>query len=146
VPEPSLHHIGYVIASIARSLKDWRVSLSPVSVTETFEDEIQRARVAFLNLPPAGAVKIELVEPLGADSPVASFLEKGGGLHHLCFEVDDLHAQIRLMKANHAVLVRRPQPAAAFNGRRIAWMQTRERLLLEYLERGPLPPGLDHVR
>ncbi len=138
VPEPSLHHIGYVVASIAEDIDRWKLALSAISVTETYEDEIQQARVAFLDLPPAGLTKVELVEPLGQDSRVASFLEKGGGLHHLCFEVDDLERQITQMKMQKALLLRRPQPAVAFGGRRIAWMLTPEKLLVEYLER-------DHV-
>ena len=89
----------------------------------------------FLDLPPDGAVKLELIEPLGSDSPVAKFDQKGGGLHHLCFEVDDVDEQIQKMKILKAMLIRRPQPAVAFGGRRIAWMQTREKLLVEYLER-----------
>ena len=135
VPEPSLHHIGYVVASIAEDIDRWKLALSAISVTETYEDEIQQARVAFLDLPPAGLTKVELVEPLGQQSRVASFLEKGGGLHHLCFEVDDMELQISQMKMQKAMLLRRPQPAVAFGGRRIAWMLTREKLLIEYLER-----------
>lgn len=104
------------------------------SVTEIFEDEIQRARVAFLDLPPGGT-RVELVEPIGPDSPVARFLDKGGGLHHLCFEVDDIDRQISTMKTQLAMLVRQPKPAVAFGGRRIGWMLTREKLLIEYLER-----------
>ena len=136
MPEPSLPHIGYVVASIADDMDRWRLALSAISVTEIYEDEIQQARVAFLDLPPAGLTKVELVEPLGQDSRVAGFLEKGGGLHHLCFEVDDLEQQISEMKIQNALLLRRPQPAVAFGGRRIAWMLTREKLLIEYLERG----------
>ncbi len=135
VPEPSLHHIGYVVSSIAEGIDRWKLVLSAISVTETYEDEIQQARVAFLDLSPAGLTKVELVEPLGQDSRVAGFLEKGGGLHHLCFEVDDLERQISEMKIQNAMLLRRPQPAVAFGGRRIAWMLTREKLLIEYLER-----------
>jgi methylmalonyl-CoA/ethylmalonyl-CoA epimerase len=136
VPEPSLHHIGYVVASIAEEIDRWRLALSAVSVTATYEDQIQQARVAFLDLPPDGLTKVELVEPLGQDSRVASFLNRGGGLHHLCFEVDDIDRQLSQMKMQKAMLLRRPQPAVAFGGRRIAWMLTREKLLIEYLERG----------
>jgi len=135
VPEPSLHHIGYVVASIAENIDRWRMALSAIGVTETYEDEIQRARVAFLDLPPTGLTKVELVEPMGPDSPVTAFLHKGGGLHHLCFEVDDIERQIAGMKTQKAMLLRRPQPAVAFGGRRIGWMLTREKLLIEYLER-----------
>jgi methylmalonyl-CoA/ethylmalonyl-CoA epimerase len=136
VPNPSLHHVGYVVSSIAESIERWQTAVSPISTSETFDDPIQRARVIFLDLPPDGGVKLELIEPLGSDSPVAKFDQKGGGLHHLCFEVDDVEEQIRKMRVLKAMLIRQPKPAVAFGGRRIAWMQTRERLLVEYLERG----------
>jgi methylmalonyl-CoA/ethylmalonyl-CoA epimerase len=135
VPDPSLHHVGYVVTSIAESIDRWQHAVLPVSISEAFGDAIQRARVIFLGLPPDGAVKLELVEPLGPDSRVASFDQKGGGLHHLCFEVDDIEQQIGKMKLLKAMLIRRPQPAVAFGGRRIAWMRTRDKLLVEYLER-----------
>jgi methylmalonyl-CoA/ethylmalonyl-CoA epimerase len=66
---------------------------------------------------------------------VLEFLKRGGGLHHLCFEVDDLDSQIRQMRASRSVLARAPLPAVAFDGRRIGWMLTPDRLLVEYLER-----------
>jgi len=135
MPDPSLHHVGYVVTSIAESLDRWQRAVLPVSISAAFEDAIQRARVIFLDLPPDGAVKLELVEPLGPDSPVASFDQKGGGLHHLCFEVDDIEQQIDKMKLLKGMLIRRPQTAVAFGGRRIAWMRSCDKLLVEYLER-----------
>jgi methylmalonyl-CoA/ethylmalonyl-CoA epimerase len=125
-----------VVSSIAESIERWQSAVSPISTSEIFDDPIQRARVIFLDLPPDGGVKLELIEPLGSDSPVAKFDQKGGGLHHLCFEVDDVDEQIQKMRVLKAMLIRHPKPAVAFGGRRIAWMQTRERLLVEYLERG----------
>ena len=135
MPDSSLHHVGYVVTSIAASIDRWRHAVMPVSISRVSDDTIQRARVIFLDLPPDGAVKLELVEPLGPDSPVTGFAQKGGGLHHLCFEVDDIQEQIDAMKRLKAMLIRRPQPAPAFGERRIAWMLTRDKLLLEYLER-----------
>jgi methylmalonyl-CoA/ethylmalonyl-CoA epimerase len=135
MPDPSLHHVGYVVPSIADSIDRWQQAVLPVSISEAFDDAIQRARVIFLDLPPDGTVKLELVEPVGPDSPVAGFDQKGGGLHHVCFEVDDIEQQIGKMKLLKAMLIRHPQPAVAFRGRRIAWMRTRDKLLVEYLER-----------
>ena len=138
MPSPSsltLHHIGCVVDSIENRIESYRVCLGSASVSQIFTDPIQRSRVAFLALPPSGAVQLELVEPAASDSPVARFLEKGGGLHHLCYEVDDLQAQIQWMKSERAVLIRSPRPAVAFGGRRIAWMRTPDSLLIEYLER-----------
>ena len=85
--------------------------------------------------PAEEGVQVELVAPAGPGSPVAPFLAKGGGMHHLCYEVDLLEPQIETMKRRKAVVIRPPKPAVAFGGRRIAWMVTRERLVLEYVER-----------
>lgn len=134
MPEPSLHHVGYVVPSIADGVERWKATLGAVSASGIFDDPIQRARVLFLEFA-SGGTCIELVEPLSADAPVAHFLEKGGGLHHLCFEVDDILQHITRMKAQQALLVRQPKPAVAFDGRLIAWMMTREKLLVEYLQR-----------
>jgi len=131
----SLHHIGCVVDSIEQRIESYRLSLGAVSVSQIFEDPIQRSRVAFLDLPTPGLVQFELVQPAGPDSPVTRFLEKGGGLHHLCYEVDDLGEQIQWMKSQRATLLRSPKPAVAFGGRHIAWMRTRDALLIEYLER-----------
>jgi methylmalonyl-CoA/ethylmalonyl-CoA epimerase len=131
----SLHHIGHVVSSIGESLDHWRASLGGVEVSEVFEDPIQKVRVVFIDLPPAGTPQYELVEPASADSPVWRFAEQGGGLHHLCFEVDNLDEHIVHMKSLKAALIRPPRPAVAFGGRRIAWMHLREKLLVEYLER-----------
>jgi methylmalonyl-CoA/ethylmalonyl-CoA epimerase len=78
--------------------------------------------------------QIELVEPAAPDSPVVNFLRKGGGLHHLCYEVSDLEAHLSRMRERGGMVVKRPLPAVAFENRRIAWVFTRQKLLLEFLE------------
>jgi len=78
---------------------------------------------------------IELVEPAGAESPVQNFLKRGGGLHHLCYEVDSLTAQLQLSRSLGGLIVRQPMPAVAFGGRQIAWVYTADKLLTEYLAR-----------
>jgi methylmalonyl-CoA/ethylmalonyl-CoA epimerase len=94
---------------------------------------LQGARVSFLT-GGAGEPQLELIEPTGASSPVAGAAQRGGGLHHLCYEVVSLEKQLESSRAAGAVLVRSPQPAVAFENRRICWVFTRERLLVEYLE------------
>ena len=103
--------------------------------SQIFHDPIQRVKVAFLRPGVGPEVQIELVEPVGENSPVRRFLETSkGGMHHLCYEVADLEESVRVMRANGSLLVRPPKPAVAFAGRRIAWVLTAERLLIEYLE------------
>ena len=130
----TLHHIGFVVAAIEPSIQGFAQSLAGSWDGNIFEDPNQRVKVAFLRR--SGEPQVELVEPGADDSPVSKFLrERGGGLHHFCYETDDLEAEMKSMRSRGAKPVRRPMPAVAFNNRRIAWMLTRENLLVELLER-----------
>ena len=137
----NLHHLGFVVADIAVGMKGFVHSLAASWDGRVFEDPIQRVKVAFLTIRP-GEPLIELVEPTTESSPVRRFLaERGGGLHHVCYEVDDLDDQMAEMKARRCMMIRRPRPAIAFDSRRIAWMLTAEKLLVELLEKGNQQPA-----
>jgi|SRR5580704_14312520 methylmalonyl-CoA/ethylmalonyl-CoA epimerase len=139
---PVWHHVGFVVADIARSMEGFLRSLNGSWDEQIFEDPHQRVKVAFLSTRP-GEPQIELVQPVGEKSPVGKFLrEKGGGLHHFCYQTEDLGAEIKVFRSRGAILVRPPLPAVAFSGRRIAWVLTRELLLVELLEAGA-GPALD---
>lgn len=135
MPNATLHHIGYVVASAEDSITRFCGSLAAKAVSEIFDDPLQQARVVFIDPDSSDGVKIELVAPMGPSSPVAAFVQKGGGLHHVCYEVDDLDAELQDSRRRKLVLLRPPKPAVAFDGRRIAWVITPEKLLIEYLER-----------
>jgi len=135
VAESRLHHVGYVVASISGSAPQFARSLCLSWDGQVIHDPLQFVNVTFLPANLATESTIELVESAGPRSPVRKFAEAGGGLHHVCYEVDDLQAQIQHSQAAGATLVRVPLPAKAFDGRKIAWMVTPEKLLVEYLER-----------
>ncbi len=139
MPEPlsaerSLHHVGYVVADIAGSIDNFAHSVGARWDGVISEDPNQRVKVAFLTVRDRDA-QIELVEPAEGMSPVREFLQKGGGLHHLCYEVDHLDSELAAFRSRRAVIAKRPKPAVAFAGRRIAWVLTAEKLLIELLER-----------
>jgi methylmalonyl-CoA/ethylmalonyl-CoA epimerase len=135
-----LHHLGFVVADIATGMEGFVRSLNAAWDGKIYEDPHQKVKVAFLSTKPGDAL-IELVEPAAEDAPVRRFLmERGGGLHHVCYEVDDLEKHMAEMKARRAMIVRRPKPAVAFEGRRIAWMLTAEKLLVELLEKDNRQP------
>jgi methylmalonyl-CoA/ethylmalonyl-CoA epimerase len=135
INQPMLHHIGYVVPSIAAAGARFAKSLGAVWDERIIHDPLQKVFVSFLTQGNELAPQIELVEPAGEDSPVLEFLKRGGGLHHLCYEVGDLDLHIQQMRAGRSMLARAPLPAVAFDGRRIGWMLTPDRLLVEYLER-----------
>jgi methylmalonyl-CoA/ethylmalonyl-CoA epimerase len=129
-----LHHIGFVVASIRSSAPGFMRSLGATWDGAIFTDPGQKVRVAFLTPAPGDAL-IELVEPHAEDAPVSAFLrEKGQGLHHLCYEVHMLEEAIAELRSKGSLIAKPPKPAVAFEGRRIAWLLTAEKLLLELLE------------
>ncbi len=129
-----LHHLGFVVADIAAAMPGFVRSMGATWDGQIFADPHQKVKVAFLSTRPGDAL-IELVEPNGDDSPVLRFLnEKGGGLHHACYEVADLEQGLSDFRSRGSLLVKRSKPAVAFQGRRIAWVLTPEKFLVELLE------------
>jgi len=132
----TLHHLGFVVASISAVAEEFAFSISTRWDGEITHDPIQRVRVTFLTPLDVRNPVYELIEPASEASPVSNFLKKrGGGLHHVCYEIDNLEAGLRDARSAGLVIVAEPAPAMAFAGRRIAWICSRHRLLIELLER-----------
>jgi hypothetical protein len=88
--QPSLHHIGYVVPSIAADGARFAKSVAATWDERIIQTRCREFRSRFSYRPPAGqsTAQIELVEPGGENPPVLAFLSRGGGLHHLCYEVE----------------------------------------------------------
>jgi methylmalonyl-CoA/ethylmalonyl-CoA epimerase len=129
-----LHHMGFVVADIATAMPAFVRSMAAEWDGQIFEDPLQKAKVAFLTTR-QGDAQVELVQPAGENSPVRRFLqERGGGMHHLCYEVANLEAELAGFRSRGAAIASRPKPAVAFGGRHIAWVITSEKFLVELLE------------
>jgi len=127
------HHVGYAVRDIQSYLDNFMTPLfRPLRVSEAVADPIQQVRVCFVEMP--GGTVIELVEPLGDTSPVMELVgSQRGGLYHLCYEVDDLDAEIARFRGKRCMPLGKPVPAAAFDGRRIVFLLTPQRDLIELL-------------
>ena len=97
-----INHLGIAAKSIDEALKFWQDALGLENVhTEIVED--QKVRVAML---PIGESRIELLEPTSEDSPISKFLEKrGGGIHHIAVEVENIEASLAKLKSTGARLI-----------------------------------------
>lgn len=131
----SFHHVGYVVSSIAKVGQAFARSLGAEWDGVIIHDPLQQARVTFMRCGGPETPAVELVEPAGEKSPLHKVVAKGGGLHHICYEVDSLDVQLSQSRSAGCLIVKDPLPAVAFGGRRIAWVYTRQKLLVEYLER-----------
>lgn len=130
-----LHHLGFVVSSISTVAESFAAYMSASWDGEIIHDPIQRVRVAFFDPVDSRNPVFELVEPATEDSPVSDFLKKRGGLHHVCYEVNDLDAALKKARLATWAIASYPAPAVAFNRRRIAWVFSKQRLLMELLER-----------
>jgi methylmalonyl-CoA/ethylmalonyl-CoA epimerase len=97
-----INHLGIATKSIDEALNFWVGAMGLENIhSETVED--QKVRVAML---PLGESRIELLEPTSDDSPISKFLEKrGGGIHHVAVEVDDIYASLEEMRAQGTRLI-----------------------------------------
>ncbi len=130
-----LHHVGVATRKLAQTTETLESLFGYRTIAGPFADPIQRVSVSFLTLSAEDEVQVELVEPLAEDSPVTAILQKGGGAaYHLCMETSDLDAALTHSKALGCMLVSPPAPAVAFGGRRIAWIYTPTRQLVELVE------------
>lgn len=110
-----IDHVGIAVRSIAEARKTYEAL--GLHVEEIEEVPHEGVRVALI---PCGESRIELLEPMSPDSPVAKFLEKKGpGIHHLCLASDDVRGDdARLREAGLQVL--RPEPTRGAGG---CWVQ-----------------------
>jgi methylmalonyl-CoA/ethylmalonyl-CoA epimerase len=113
-----IDHVAILVDDIEVALRFWRDGLT-LPLTHVEDVPEQDAVVAFL---PAGEAEIELVKPTTDDSGVARFLQRHGpGLHHICFEVDDLGQCLARLEALGIRLVN-TEPVIGTAGKRIAFI------------------------
>ncbi len=104
-------HIGVAVRSIdeAKALYEGM----GLAITEIEDVPQEKVRVAMI---PCGDVRIELLEPTAADSPIAKFLEtRGPGLHHVCLGTDDVHGDDQTLRDRGFRLLRE-QPSLGAEG------------------------------
>jgi methylmalonyl-CoA epimerase len=133
-----IDHIAIAVHSIEEALQAYEGALG-LELADVGEVPEQGVRVAFL---PTGESELELVEPLTSESGVAKFLEKRGeGIHHICFEVDDIEAALQDL-ADKGVPLIDEQPRQGAHGR-VAFLHPKSThgVLIELIEKhGGEPP------
>ena len=119
-----LNHVAIAVPDIAAGAAQYRDVLG-AQVTEPTPQPEHGVTVVFIELP---NTKIELLEPLGADSPIAKFLEKSpaGGIHHVCYEVDDIRAARDRLKATGARVLGDGEPKTGAHGKPVLFLHPKD--------------------
>jgi methylmalonyl-CoA/ethylmalonyl-CoA epimerase len=139
-----INHIALVVEDIEAALHFWRDTLQlELSHVEDVPD--QESVVAFL---PIADIEVELVKPTSKDSGVARFLERHGpGIHHICFEVDDIEGCLGILREKEIELIN-PEPVIGTAGKRIAFLHpsSTHGVLIELYEVTPQEPEIRLAR
>jgi methylmalonyl-CoA/ethylmalonyl-CoA epimerase len=140
-----LHHIGLVAPHLSELAEVFR-SLGLRQATPPEPDLIQKVTASFIASDKGKGTYIELLEPLSDDSPIANFLKKrGGGLHHLCFEVDDIDSMVARLVERGFKMVSAPVECVGYDRgfrpgstqpTRIAFFLLENKVLIELLQEG----------
>ncbi len=128
-----IDHIGIAVSSIREALAFFEEALG-IKLERVDSEEGGRTQVAFL---PVGSSDVELVEPQDPNSGLAKFLAKRGeGIHHICFEVDDIERALATLKAHGAQLIDET-PRQNGHGQRYAFIHPKSAhgVLIELYER-----------
>jgi len=114
----NINHIAIIVPELEGALEFWEGALG-LTLERTASVPEEGVDVAFL---PIGGSNVELLKPTVADSGVARFLEKRGpGIHHLCFEVDDIEATMADLRARDIQLINE-QAQTGHGGRKYAFV------------------------
>ena len=130
-PQLTFHHIGIACRDILKT-QQFYMSMG-YKASDIVDDPLQHVRVCFLEK--EGAPRLELLEPLDEQSPVARTLSTSGVTpYHICYEVADITAAIEALRGQRFLLVNGPVPACAMDDKRIAFMYQKNTGLIELVE------------
>ena len=119
-----LNHVAIAVRDIEAASRVYRDTLgAQVSAPEPVPEH--GVRVVFITLP---NTKIELLEPLGENSPIAKFLERNpdGGIHHICYEVDDILAARDKLKSEGARVLGDGNPKIGAHGKPVLFLHPKD--------------------
>ena len=119
-----LNHVAIAVKDLAAAAAIYRDTLG-ATVSEAVPQPEHGVSTIFITLP---NTKIELLEPLGTDSPIAKFLERNadGGIHHICYEVDDIIAARDRLIAKGARVLGSGEPRTGAHGKPVLFLHPKD--------------------
>jgi len=119
-----LNHVAIAVRDIEKAARVYRETLG-AEVSEAVPQPEHGVTTVFIMLP---NTKVELLEPLGADSPIAKFLERNpdGGIHHICYEVDDIIEARDKLKADGARVLGTGEPRIGAHGKPVLFLHPKD--------------------
>lgn len=129
-----IDHLGVAVKSMEAAIERWRMQFGYQPVTAPVVNTRQKVRVVFLEKP--GSLPVKLIEPVDSTSPIFAFTQRGGGLHHLCFRVENLESALQELQTAGGRVIAPPQPGEAFDNELIAFVLAQPGLNVELIDTG----------
>jgi methylmalonyl-CoA/ethylmalonyl-CoA epimerase len=119
-----LNHVAIAVPDLEAAAAQYRDTLG-AAVRAPQDEPAHGVTVVFIDLP---NTKIELLHPLGENSPIKAFLEKNpsGGIHHVCYEVDDIRAARDRLKAAGARVLGDGEPKIGAHGKPVLFLHPKD--------------------
>lgn len=119
-----LNHVAIAVPDLAAAVATYRDTLG-AEVSGAQPEPDHGVTVVFVTLP---NTKVELLEPLGEDSPIRAFLDRnpGGGIHHICYEVEDIAAARDQLLAGGARVLGSGEPKIGAHGKPVLFLHPKD--------------------
>ena len=126
-----IHHIGYLAKSIDKTEKKF-FELGYEVEHATKYDEIRDIKIEFLK---NGDYRVELIEPMGENSPMYPLLKRFKNTpYHFCYEVDDMDKAVKDLENKHYTVIHEPQIAPCIDGKKVAFLNNISMGIIELVE------------
>ena len=119
-----LNHVAIAVPDLKAATKTYKDILGAL-VSEPFPEPDHGVTIVFVELQ---NTKIELLQPLGDNSPIAAFLDRNpnGGIHHVCYEVDDIIQAGNKMKMEGATVIGNGEPSIGAHGKPVLFLHPKD--------------------
>lgn len=128
----NIDHLGVAVHDLDAGIQQWQDIFGYTRLTEPVVNTRQMVNVVFLEK--KGSLTIKLISPTSEESSIFRFTKRGGGLHHICFKVDDVNKSAIELQAHGLKVLAEPQPGEAFGDELIAFLSARNGLNIELID------------
>lgn len=126
-----INHIGYAVKNIDFSINEFE-KMGYEKYKDKVVDENRKVVIQFMK---NNGYMVELIAPVGDDSPINNIIKKvGSGPYHICYETDDIEKQIKDLLKNKYILIEKPDKAIAIEYRRVAFLFKKGIGIIELVE------------
>ena len=129
-----LSHIGIIVKDIEEGIRNHQDLFGYKQLSPIVDDVTQKVRVVLMGGSEDDPVKVELISPLGEDSPVTNLLKKRQALYHLCYTVPNIEEAKAKARKNGALVIAKPVEAPLFENRKICFLFTKDHYVIELVE------------